>query len=230
MVNQRNEQVLHDNIKMLRLDRLPIIIELSGLPRLGKTEFADAFLDLVNRSYCKGVIISGDNELCPTNDKWSLDYTLWEISTLVKRFFESKFYCQEVIIADRGFFDSLVWLKMKLAQGKCDKEIYERVYQYVLSNPWWGHQLQVLVFTGSIDVVIDRANERRLFTGDSLVANSSILPTLKDTYRLMEEEINALSYKTENKKLIKYIDTDGKSLNEVLTEGTNIILNTLLNE
>lgn len=101
-------------VKAIDPDKLPIVIELAGMPRVGKTEFTDAFIDLARRSGCKAVAYVQGEYNCPIIDRWSVDFSTWGIITFIRRFFEFKQSGQQIIIADRGLFDATVWLRLKV--------------------------------------------------------------------------------------------------------------------
>lgn len=208
-------------IKSTDKSNLPIVIELAGMPRVGKTEFTDALIDLFRRSKHKAVAsVQGDFN-CPIIDRWSIDFSVWTITTFIKQFYEFKHSGQEVIVADRGLFDAIVWLRLKMNRGICDQGTFNSLRQFVMSGPWWDNQGVVLVFFAPVTDVLRRAEERRLYRGDSLVTTEKILPHLK---KALETERRLCN---EEKHFVEEINSQNKSLKDVLHEATDKMLSIL---
>ncbi len=206
---------------------LPLTVELSGLPRVGKSGFADALIDLIHRSGCKAVIYQQDQYNCPILDNWSIDFTSWGITTFVKQFYEFRNSGQQIIIADRGLFDATVWLRLKYEKGICDRQTYQTLRNLAMTSPWWTHQTLVIVFDAPISTALKRAKERRLYNGESFVTNKHVLPLLRKAYREESALINKDQVQNNKPDLVKYFRTNRKNLHHALYEATELVISSL---
>jgi len=208
-------------IERVEQERLPIVVELSGMPKLGKTVFADALMDLFRRSDCR-VASSPDATMeFPVADRWHVNFSAWTLVAFVKRFLEFKEAGQQVIIADRGLFDAMAWLRVKAEIGLCDEEVVRRLRGLAYAPLWWEHQCLVLVFLASADQVLGRAAERRLYAGSSAVTTRTNLDLLR---RALVQELRACN---RGRDVARAFDVSEMELNAVLCAGAEAVVGSL---
>ena len=205
----------------------PLVIELAGITRAGKTEFTDALFDLFRKSGVKTTAYLQGEYSCPITDRWSVDFSVWGITNFIRQFYEFKYSGEEFIIADRGLFDTMLWLRLKLESGICDEETYNLLRNLAMDNLWWKHQAVVIAFNADIEIVLGRARERRLYGTESLVTNEDVLPKLQNA--LVEEvaKVNQVLRNRSQLPIVKYLNTGNKGLRDVLLEATEITISTL---
>ena len=83
------------------------------------------------------------------------------------------------IVADRGLFDSLSWLRIKTERGQLATSSLSTLRAITLVKPWFDSLCLVLAFVGDSELILRRHRQRRLYEGESLVSTADILPRLK---------------------------------------------------
>ena len=199
----------------------PLIIELSGLPKLGKTLFADALLDLFLKSGCKVELTSEVSFGYPIADRWSVEFSSWKISSFIKEFLDSKITRTQVLITDRGLFDAIVWLRLKLDRNICDQETFDNLRRMSRTKLWFEHFCVVLAFTGSIPSILDRSQNTRLYSGESEVTTVENLTVYQ---KAMENEASLWNQKSD---LVNIFDTENLSIKEMLNKGAESVISSI---
>ena len=158
-------------------------MELAGLPRLGKSVFADSLVDLLGAAGIRSKLIAKATTECPVADKWSTDFTSWTFAAVLKDYLEARAFGIAVAVADRGLFDSVLWMRMKCESARCSPESVRVFRSLAMCGPWFENLCLVLAFTGDYDLVIRRASDRRLHNGDNTVSKPDVLPLLDKQMR-----------------------------------------------
>lgn len=201
--------------------RLPVVVELSGMPKVGKSMFADAITDLFRTAGCR-VAESPDAKVeFPVRDRWRFDFSAWAVVAFVKRFLELKESGHQVIVADRGLFDAMAWLRLKAELGRCDQGTLSHLRALAYSRPWWHQHFLVLLFLSSAEDVLARASERRLYEGASPVTTRANIEPLR---RALQAEAALCNREG---RLVKEFDVSGISAAEVLRAGAEEVVSSL---
>ncbi len=158
---------------------LPVIVELSGMPRLGKTTISDMLVDLFKMSGFKTRLLSLATHSSPIDDRWSFDFTAWTFFSLVSSYLELKHQGVVFSVADRGLFDSIIWLRIKAKKGLVSEKYVDIFREVALLPPWGESILIVMPFVGSIEDVVNRHNRLKLYKGPSIVSTEDVLYMLK---------------------------------------------------
>lgn len=164
------EQVYQPVLDELQRDGEIITIELAGFPRTGKSLFADALRGLLVKCGVSVTIAPRDTWDCPIDNKWSYDYSAWTLSTLIHAWLDAKYRKTTVFIADRGWFDALLWTELKLQLKLATRAQASALRQWALTDRIWPANLVVLPFTSDDRAeILSRGKERRLHSGESRV-------------------------------------------------------------
>lgn len=208
-------------VDSIETSRFPLVIELSGMPKVGKTVFAGSLVALFRRCGCRVATPPEASIDCPIADKWSTDFSAWKIAAFIKRLLEYKESGQQIVVVDRGLFDAIVWLRVKRELGKCDRNTFSNLRRVAQTKLWWSHQCLVLVFCAEADEVLRRAKERRLYEGESLVTTASNLHRLQ---LALEEETELCN---RERALVKQLDLRGKTMIDVLHTAAETVVSSL---
>lgn len=182
---RKNEARFREALSRLPEEKKPALVELSGMPRLGKTVFCDSLIDLARQAGLKAKLASKATAASPISDRWSCEYTAWSLVSLVKDYLEARELGVDVLVADRGLFDACAWLRVKEARGGCTAGEAAALRGIVEGGVWRENLAAVIVFLGPHDLVLDRAAERRLYSGRSTVTTTQTLAALEQA--LLEE-------------------------------------------
>jgi len=104
--------------------RKPLVIEFTGPPNSGKTTLIKFLRDLLESMGYRVEIKQEDAELVPScipKKTWARN--MWITQGQLQSLIETKFSNADVILIDRGFYDSMFWAEFLRVQNVCsDKD------------------------------------------------------------------------------------------------------------
>ena len=205
----------------------PSVIEFSGSPKAGKT----TTIDIVNHFYRRlGFRVwaptEGASKRTPYHLKkdlvafnsWSLNYAISEI-LLAYHNVDSP----DLIILDRGPFDSLAWMAMLRDKGAISLDDYNTIKKYATLEKWANLVSKLFVFVCSPQVSLERENESKLTTATGTAMNKEMLTTMFAEYESLTGEFKI--YPTI--PTIKVDTTSGTTQKETAYTVSREILDTL---
>lgn len=189
--------------------RKPIVIEFAGVPKAGKTSTISQVQRFFKRCGFRVQVVVERASVCPIRDKKHFTFNVWTASTTLAQVLENT---QEppgpddpdLLILDRGLFDSVCWLTMmeKLCRiRKGDREVIER---FLLSDEWRKRITGVIVMTVSPEDAMERESGYLPVVGGGSIMNREVLrqmltttkdcvKRLKDKFRIMEIDTTSSS-------------------------------------
>jgi thymidylate kinase len=144
----------------------PIIIEFSGSPKAGKTTAIDIVNHFFRRNGFKVWTPSeGASKRTPFDLKrdlvafnaWSLNYAIAE---LLLAFNDVHRY--DLVILDRGPFDSLAWMGVLKDRGDLSEQEYEIIRAYALHNKWMSKLARIFLLTCDPEISMRREHDSKL--------------------------------------------------------------------
>lgn len=103
--------------------RKPLIIEFTGPPNSGKTTLIKFLNDLLESIGYRVEIKQEDAELVPKSiPKKTWARNVWITHGQLQSLIETKFSNADVILLDRGFYDSMFWAEFLRVQNVCSDE------------------------------------------------------------------------------------------------------------
>ena len=204
-------------------ERYPIVIELAGMPRLGKTTVADSLVDLINHTGLIAALSHNATHSSPINDRWSPEFSKWTLISFVKDYLENRNRAVHFLIADRGLFDSIVWLRIKQERGQLPIESLKVLRDFALIEQWSQSISCILAFVGETDLVLERRLYRKLYRGSSDVSNKDVLDIQR---RIIEAEAHTWIKKGVNVNIFQASD---EPINKSNQRALEIILDSLEN-
>jgi thymidylate kinase len=111
------------------LSRRPIVIEFSGTPKSGKSSSISSLDIFLRRNNFKTKVLTERASVCPIENKFDPLFNVWNGCAAINQLAEivanrPKEY--DVVIMDRGFFDSLCWFEWQKMNGFLGEEDYKR--------------------------------------------------------------------------------------------------------
>lgn len=103
--------------------RKPLIIEFTGPPNSGKTTLIKFLRDLLESMEYHVEIKQEDAELVPKcipKKTWARN--MWITHGQLQSLIETKFSTADIILLDRGFYDSMFWAEFLRVQNVCSNE------------------------------------------------------------------------------------------------------------
>ena len=200
MINQDNLATLRETAKEIlevrksnSTPRDPIVIEFSGSPKSGKSTTIDIVGHFFKRSgFRVWAPTEGASKRTPYQLKrdlvafnsWSLNYA---ISEILLAFHNVEPH--DLVILDRGPFDSLAWMGVLKDQSKISENEYNVIRNYALMDKWAKVVSQIFLFTCTPEISLQRENASKLITGPGTAMNKDMLLALLGQYNLLEGEL-----------------------------------------
>lgn len=132
--------------------RKPIVIEFSGCPKAGKTTVLGQVQAFLKRIGFRTQIVVERASVCPIRDKRHSNFNIWTACTTLAELLEKtqdppRQDDPEILILDRGLFDSIAWLRMmeNLARLRVlEREVIEK---FLSMGDWRRRITGVVVMT-----------------------------------------------------------------------------------
>ena len=192
--------------------RKPIVLEFAGVPKAGKTTTLSQVQTFLKRCGFRVEVVVERASICPIRDKKHFNFNVWTASTTLSQILEKtqsppRPDDPDILILDRGLFDSITWLTLmeRLSRVRgVDLEILDR---FLRVDDWRKRITAVIVMTASPE--------------DSLAREQGYLPVVESQFgSIMNPEVLKQMLKTTQamtKKLsrdfrIHTVDTSSKTL------------------
>ena len=137
----------------------PLVIEFTGTPNAGKTTLIKFLADLLESMGYKVEIKQEDAEIVPSCiPKKTWERNLWITQGQIQSLLETKFSSADIILFDRGFYDSLFWAEFLSVQDVCTKEDSKTLIDFLesLNNKFSFKPDFLFIIDVSISVSIKR--------------------------------------------------------------------------
>ena len=167
-------------------DAVPVVLEFAGSPKSGKTTNIDIACHFFKRMKFKvWAPTEGASKRTPYHlrrdlvafNTWSLNYAISEL--LVAYHNVDKY---DLIILDRGPFDSLAWMNLLHKRGELKREELEIIERFALHPQWAKLVSRVFLFTCEPSVSLSRELETKLTHEPGTAMNKEMLCALLAEY------------------------------------------------
>jgi predicted NUDIX family phosphoesterase len=138
-------------LKHERGQRRPLIIEFCGSPKAGKSTTITSLNIFLKRNEFKTVVLTERASVCPIENKAHPFFNLWTMSSAVAeivKHLEGGAGKTDIIISDRGIFDSLCWFEWlnKQSVKNLDDKTYGGIRQFILTDMWRDYIDLIYIF------------------------------------------------------------------------------------
>lgn len=194
-----------------RLESLkrPLIIEFAGTPKAGKTTCVNAIAKFLQKKKISVHIVTERASVCPIANKHHLYFNTWTGVTSLSQMLESKEKQSNVIILDRGLFDTLVWMDFLQVWQAVTPDDLNKIESFFLLNRWTS--LIDIVVTLSVDpnIALEREFKDQILREPGSIMNKANLEGYNSSlYKAMEkykDKFNILHIDTTNTETVKGI-------------------------
>ena len=190
---QDRAKALVERISLLREeDRLPLVVEFAGSPKAGKTSNIDIVTHFFKRTNFKTwAPTEGASKRTPyflrrdlvAFNAWALNYAISEILTAYHNVEE-----YDLVVLDRGPFDSLAWMRVLKNDGQLDQDGYDRIERFARHPKWANLVERVYLFTCSPATSLHREHDAKLIRSDGTAMNDAMLRKLHEQYEFLGDE------------------------------------------
>jgi predicted NUDIX family phosphoesterase len=156
------EQLLARAEAILRMARVSarraFVLELTGTPKAGKTTALGSLRQFFKDAGYKVHLLKERASDCPLPMKGHFFFNAWTACTMLAEVLATVETNVDLLVLDRGFFDSLIWLDLQRQRGQLtesEKEVFE---SFVLLDRWRGLVDLTVIMRASPEVAIAREN------------------------------------------------------------------------
>jgi predicted NUDIX family phosphoesterase len=207
------------------------VIEFAGVPKAGKTTTLNAVHGFLKRCGFRVEVVVERASVCPIRDKKHFNFNVWTAATSLAQILEKtqeppSQSDPEILILDRGLFDSLSWLSMMEKMGRLRKEERKAIEDFLLIADWRKRIAGVIVMTASPEDSMER--ERGLLPVE---ASGSIMN--EEVIRQMLANTNQCSERFRNRFSIFHVDTSrgsGATTSTTAHQVADVVLGIIENE
>ena len=186
--------------------RKPIVIEFAGVPKAGKTTTLGQLQSFLKRCGFRVEVVVERASVCPIRDKKHSNFNVWTACTTLAQLLEKtqdppRIDDPQILILDRGLFDSICWLAMmeRLERIRsADRKIIDR---FLLIDDWREKITGVIVMTASPGDAMARENKLLPVEGEggsimNLAVLQRNLENVKDTAERLKRDFRIYTIDT----------------------------------
>ena len=173
----------------------PVVVEFAGSPKSGKTTNIEIVHHLFKRmNFTVWAPIEGVSKRTPYHLKkdlvafnsWSLAYAIQELLVSYHNIDR-----QDLIMLDRGPFDSLAWMGLLRTKRKLTKGDYGVIKEFALHPTWRTLITRVYLFTCDPKTSLEREHQAKLTKKAGTAMNEKMLSELLERYKELESELRS---------------------------------------
>ncbi len=202
--------------------RKPIVVEFAGCPKAGKTSTIGQVAAFFKRTGFKVEVVIERASVCPIRDKKHANFNVWTGCTTLAQLLEKtqdppRPDDPQLLILDRGIFDSVCWLRMMERLARVRAADRERIESFLLIDDWRKRLSGVVLMLASPDDSMDR-EKGQLPVPDTRgsIMNKEVLAQMRTTneetaqlfekqFRVMTVDTSARPYRGNQKKTCEAI-------------------------
>lgn len=204
-------------------EKRPLIIEFCGSPRAGKTSCMSSLEIFFARNDISVKIVSEKAAICPIADKSSPSYNIWNTLQMICEVEEilSNNENYDIILLDRGLFDSLFWSYWHYSAHRMSDAEYRTFNDFITFPEWIRHVQIVFIFKCEPEVSIKREYSTLLTDQAGKIVNKPNLRKYLSAIETVQEKFSRPF------RRIEEIDTSDLEQNDVSFQVTKQILSSL---
>lgn len=129
--------------------RRPFFIEFAGTPRAGKTTALEALARFLRYRDWRVQVLAEKAGSCPLENKLEATFNVWTACTTLTELLEAGQREAQIVLIDRGLFDTLCWMDWFRGRGDLDAADHQAIDRFLLVPRW--RRLIDLVFVMTVD-------------------------------------------------------------------------------
>jgi len=193
--------------------RKPIVLEFSGSPKAGKTTTLGQLQIFLKRCGFRVETVVERASVCPIRDKKNSNFNVWTATTTLGQVLEKtqsppSAEDPDVLILDRGLFDSICWLTMMERLSRIRHEDLDVIDRFLRVPDWRKRITAVVVMTAAPADSLDREQGYLPIVG----ATGSIMNL--DVLQQMLNTINTTIDRLKSEFRIRLVDTSSTELKD----------------
>ncbi len=174
------EQRAEDLHSIIGLASRAFVVEFAGTPKSGKSTSVEAIRHFFKRFGFSVHVLTERAAQCPIPMKGHLFFNTWCATTMLAELLENVDTTTDIIIADRGLFDALIWFQTQAERGELSKEELTRIEKFLLMDRWKNLFDLVTVLRARANTALEREVSQRVTNRAGSIMNESMLETLSN--------------------------------------------------
>ncbi|HZL36317.1 MAG TPA: NUDIX domain-containing protein [Tepidisphaeraceae bacterium] len=168
--------------------RRPIVIEFAGVPKAGKTSTISAIQGFFKRCGFQVQIVVERASVCPIRDKKHFTFNVWTAATTLAQILQNtqeppRGEEPQILILDRGLFDSICWLTTMDRLSRIRTEDRLAIEAFLLLEEWRKRITGVIVMTVDPKDAMERESGLLPVAAEGSIMNIDVLQKTLDTTR-----------------------------------------------
>lgn len=208
-------------------NKLPVVVEFAGSPKSGKSINIDILSHFFKRmEFNVWAPSEGASKRTPYHLKrnlvafnaWSLNYAISELLVAYYNIDQP-----DLVILDRGPFDSIAWMSLLHARGDLDDKEFKIIRDFSLHPEWSDLIGRLYLFTCEPETSLERELNVKLTHGPGVAMNTDMLRSLLAEYQKLRAELSSYP-------ILPFDTTQSTGPLETANQLAADILNLLANE
>lgn len=133
---QKLEEKAATALSHLKYAQRAFVIEFAGTPKSGKSTAVEAIRHFFSRQEFKVHVLAERAAVCPIPMKGHLFFNTWCATSMLAELLANVETDTDIIIVDRGIFDSLVWLRLQEERGELKEDEAAVIADFLLLDRW----------------------------------------------------------------------------------------------
>jgi len=207
--------------------RKPIVLEFAGVPKAGKTTTLGQIHAFLKRCGFRVEVVVERASICPIRDKKHFNFNVWTACTTLSQILEKtqsppRPDDPDILILDRGLFDSIVWLTLMERLSRIRAVDLETLSKFLRVDDWRKRISAVFVMTASAEDSLEREKGYLPVVGGGSIMNPEVLKQMLKTTL-------ATARKLKKDFRIHTVDTSSKALRGEPQETAELVADMVLN-
>ncbi len=164
--------------------RKPIVIEFAGVPKAGKTTTLGQLHAFLKRCGFHVEVVIERASICPIRDKKHFNFNVWTACTTLAQILEKtqnppRPDDPDILILDRGLFDSITWLTLMERLSRIRRKDLDMLSTFLRIDDWRKRITAVIVMTAGAEDSLEREKGLLPVVGGGSIMNLEVLRQMK---------------------------------------------------
>jgi predicted NUDIX family phosphoesterase/thymidylate kinase len=157
------------------------VIEFTGTPKSGKSTSSEAIRHFFSRHGFRVHVLTERAAVCPIPMKGHLFFNTWCASSMLAELLAKVETDTDIIIVDRGLFDTLVWMTLQEKRGEITADEARTIEAFVLLERWRSLIDLAVVMSVSPEEAIQRENNQHITHKAGSIMTIDVLSAISDS-------------------------------------------------
>jgi predicted NUDIX family phosphoesterase len=191
--------------------RKPVVLEFAGVPKAGKTTTLGQITAFLKRCGFHVEVVVERASICPIRDKKHFNFNIWTACTTLSQILEKtqsppRPDDPDILILDRGLFDSIAWLTLMEKLSRIRTVDLETINKFLRVDDWRKRITAVIVMAANAEDSLEREKGYLPVAGGSgsimnLEVLKQMLKTTLATAKALDKEFRIHTVDTSSKGL-----------------------------